>query len=645
MGSSFIIENRLPLILSSIFFAMLSVILLSCSKIMEWFYYLSLSIGMVFVAMMLPIPRIFKRRQEKTKRQRRPRARYKYASRFKRRHLACHLVLRCRRRTHQRPKCLNGKYFKSPQYSRHRRFMRLKARAKQRHKRRMLHRYLTPSSTGHFSLPKLSDETMNKFCHDENRDFLQLLSTLKCFDNSDLVGNAQQVVSRQNAVRSMLESSPNQNIPASSKEMVLAWDTGASYGLTPFRSDFVDYVKCNIPVNDVTKVNTVIGIGTTLHRFVDENNQEVFLPCVSYHLPATDIRLFSPQTYHQIYGGNSTVDGDKVTMQLRGGKRIVIPIDKGCTNLPMVYNSEVSEEVKDLIGPHVRSALGGASIRQLDHFGDIITRPMHQRSPVDCDEVESEYQRFSRICGSCLGDDKNLNLNGPQKELLCWHWKLGIGMDRVQRLMRPHKTEDPQGVKSEMPPVINPKFASTPNCTIPHCAGCELANAKVRNPGVKKQKAIPEKEGALSRDKYEAGDFVSADQFIVKTPGRLPSGYGREPSHQRFHGGTIFKDAATGIIWIENQVSLGANETVMAKIKFEEWLWDISTVELKHLHSDNGVFTAEEFREDCKDKSQSQSFSGVGAQHQNAQAEGAIRTIMTMARHFLLHAYLHWTEV
>ena len=65
---------------------------------------------------------------------------------------------------------------------------------------------------------------------------------------------------------------------------------------------------------------------------------------------------------------------------------------------------------------------------------------------------------------------------------------------------------------------------------------------------------------------------------------------------------------------------------------------------MKHLHSDNGVFTAEEFREDCKDKSQSESFSGVGAQHQNAEAERAIRTIMTMARQFLLLASLHWTE-
>jgi len=28
----------------------------------------------------------------------------------------------------------------------------------------------------------------------------------------------------------------------------------------------IDYVKCEIPVRDVTKVNTVVGIGTTLHK-------------------------------------------------------------------------------------------------------------------------------------------------------------------------------------------------------------------------------------------------------------------------------------------------------------------------------------------------------------------------------------------
>ena len=102
----------------------------------------------------------------------------------------------------------------------------------------------------------------------------------------------------------------------------------------------------------------------------------------------------------------------------------------------------------------------------------------------------------------------------------------------------------------------------------------------------------------------------------MSTPGRLPTGYGRESPEKRFHGGTIFRDAASGVIWLENQVSLGANETVMSKIKFEEWLWDIAAVEIKHIHSDNGIYCADEFKADCASKDQTQSMSGVGAKHQ-----------------------------
>ena len=53
------------------------------------------------------------------------------------------------------------------------------------------------------------------------------------------------------------------------KTMVLIWDTGASAGLTTFRSDFIDYVEVDFKIQDVTKANKVAGIGTTLHRFVD----------------------------------------------------------------------------------------------------------------------------------------------------------------------------------------------------------------------------------------------------------------------------------------------------------------------------------------------------------------------------------------
>jgi hypothetical protein len=54
--------------------------------------------------------------------------------------------------------------------------------------------------------------------------------------------------------------------------------------------------------------------------------------------------------------------------------------------------------------------------------------------------------------------------------------------------------------------------------------------------------------------------------------------------------------------------------------------------------------TRKSFWRDCKEKRQSQSFSGIGAQHQNARAECEIQTIMYMAQTFMIHASLHLTE-
>jgi hypothetical protein len=58
--------------------------------------------------------------------------------------------------------------------------------------------------------------------------------------------------------------------------LILIWDTGASYGLTLFCSDFIDYVDCDILVWNVTKVKKVIRIRTTLHKFTDTDSKPVF---------------------------------------------------------------------------------------------------------------------------------------------------------------------------------------------------------------------------------------------------------------------------------------------------------------------------------------------------------------------------------
>ena len=143
--------------------------------------------------------------------------------------------------------------------------------------------------------------------------------------------------------------------------------------------------------------------------------------------------------------------------------------------------------------------------------------------------------------------------------------------------------------------------------------------------------------------KYEVGDFFSADQFIVKNDGFFPSGYAYEVSHLHFHGWTICLDAATGIIWIENQVYLGAGDNAMANIRLEEWLCEQASTETKHLHSDNGVFTADMFRKYFQEKGKLQFFCGVGAQHQYSQADHNIQTIMYMACTFMSHISFNWS--
>ena len=436
---------------------------------------------------------------------------------------------------------------------------------------------------------EVPEGAIEEFC--SKGDFLSLPRLLKTFGQKvDHEANARQAIKRAN----MFSASANQvgNQPP------LVYDTGASYGLTPFRSDFIDYQPCDIPVKDISKVNRVRGIGTVLYKFTATNGDLIYLPGLAYHLETADIRLFSPQTYHQLYGGSSHLDGESVLMKLMKQPHlhirhdIEIPIDKNGSNLPMVHGVTLSSREKREVGPHFRSA-----IRRMDlacGFGGRWTVPV--------DEFEWEFGTIAQAMMPCVSVKQNQNLSQGQKELLLWHWKLGTGMQRIQELMRGHQSKDKNVKTTWTPPVIPTKFPQASSCPIPKCQTTELARGKRRNPKVVRQEAIKEKEAILAWDKYEAGDFVSMDQFVCKTPGRLLQGFGREGEANRYHGGTIFNDAATGVIWVENQVTLGAGDTLIAKETFDQWLREKAWVEIKHIHSDNGVFTADGFCTDCNNK-------------------------------------------
>jgi len=396
-------------------------------------------------------------------------------------------------------------------------------------------------------------------------------------------------------------------------------------------------------------------------KFKTVSGKEIHLPMVAYHLPTTNIRLFSPQVFHQLHGGSSHIVSDmgvevQVNMKfqrLDEYETVNIKIDRNCGNVPIVENVSCTDEERKEIGPKLGAYYQRTSAPlELNQQLDVARQSLSVQKlgmPRTWNRKRNKFDFAFKstpemMCHPCVGEDGNKNLSGPQKELLKWHWKLGISMTRIQEMMVEHNAVDSNGNPYVFPQIIKPNFRSTSSCKIPLCTSCELARAKRRSTKVSKKVDIEEKQGILACEKYEVGDFVSMDQYISKTPGRLPTGFGREQPQNRYNGGTIFNDAASGAIWVENQVSLGAFETIMSKRKFEDWLYDLARVEVREYRSDNGVFKAEEFREDCKNLNQDQSFSGVGAQHMNARAERSIQTIMYMARHFMIHTALHWSE-
>ena len=172
----------------------------------------------------------------------------------------------------------------------------------------------------------------------------------------------------------------------------------------------------------------------------------------------------------------------------------MIPIDSGISNLPMVWNPSVSAEKQREIGLTFVSRLEFCGLSGVDSMFQFPSSKSTFNTAVH-ELLDDVWE--TNIC-PCIGKEDNANLSGPQKELLTWHWKLGVGMDLIQKMMRENKAVDDNGCETILPPVIPPKFASTPNCPIPKCHSCELAHQKRRSPQVKKSTAITKKEAVLS---------------------------------------------------------------------------------------------------------------------------------------------------
>ena len=498
-------------------------------------------------------PSVPKSKTRRTNRQRSSRSRYR---RFRRRHLHYCLVRRCysrayaaspwsvrtrqHRRWRRRKQRQRVRYRVKRQQLKWKKFLtpQLSSRTLWNHHRKVNSDFLSADSDSFAPFATyglIPEEVLSKFCEERAHTFMSTTRLMKSFDNMSLLDGAKQTAKRLSLFRSESEATRKRS---TFKSCPLVWDTGASFGLTPFRGDFIDYTECSIPVNDIARTNMVVGIGTTLHKFLVDGN-ELFLPCLSYHLPTADVRLFSPQTYHTIYGGHSVVNGDMAQMYIDFLK-VEVEIDREGSNVPMVHGCSVSPKEMEEHGPHIRSALPQFK-RKVDALSSWNEGAFSWNLATT--EIDDEFAHYGSAFGYGLpgvGVPENNNLSSAQKELLLWHWKLGISMQRIQELMRVVEISEENGATSTMDRVIIPKIKATATCPIPMCQSCQLSRAKQRKPKTTKSKAIPEASGAITRQKYNVGDFVSLDQYVVKTPGRLPTGFGRESITNMFHGGTIF---------------------------------------------------------------------------------------------------------
>ena len=97
-------------------------------------------------------------------------------------------------------------------------------------------------------MSSLDSSSIDSFCAADH-DFLHLPHLLKTLCNHDYhvrqINSVLDQVALFCGTYDMHQAAPGRLDP---KTLMLIWDTGGSAGLTPFRSDFIDYVECEIDV-------------------------------------------------------------------------------------------------------------------------------------------------------------------------------------------------------------------------------------------------------------------------------------------------------------------------------------------------------------------------------------------------------------
>ena len=156
----------------------------------------------------------------------------------------------------------------------------------------------------------------------------------------------------------------------------------------------------------------------------------------------------------------------------------------------------MTDHQKGAIIPQIRSSLAYSILSKLDIFGDLNTIRYLQDIKIYSKQMKIEHEfkhHYYHFFGTCVGAPENQNLSGLQEELLLYNWNLLFSMYRIKEFMRTRTFEEPNGNRTILPSIINPKFTAVRNCSVPACESCMLERAKKRSTNTKKVNPLAEK--------------------------------------------------------------------------------------------------------------------------------------------------------
>lgn len=405
-----------------------------------------------------------------------------------------------------------------------------------------------------------------------------------------------------NSVADILNLSGGKTKRQTDDQFDIIWDTGATKTLTFEKTDFVGDITWFETPKAATGVAgglRLLGEGMVRWEIQLNDGASYAIEVMAYYCPQSSRRLLSPQQLIQHLKATNKLHLAKIELtefglEFRRGRHQFTVLYDSKNNLPISY------------------------ARQPDQ--------------IQCTVSEMSLTEMN----ACLTAQANQNLSRAQKELLRHHYRCGhLGMQRIQAVLRTGNTAPSKSYKA--------LYMAAGKCPIPKCAACEFAKAKRKPlPGQRIKADDPETTGNVKKGKLLPGQCVAVDHFICSQKGRLFTSAGKTDPSKMYSGGCIFTDMATGYIHIEHVLGTTANETLQAKVRFEEHMREVGVIVQEYRFDNGSAFTSAEFIRELVKQRQVHTYAGVGAHSQNGVAERAILTVVSMARTMMIHSAIHW---